>query len=228
MNLKISDIAILLNISEKTVYRWLKAGKIPAYKINGQYRFDKGEIDKWIIEKKLNSAFTKPKSINLPSLIKKGGIYKINGSNITDTIYNMTKVISLPEDIDKSLLSEKLLMREELVSTAIGNGIAVPHPMESLIHNPENEAVYLFLLDKAIDYHALDEKKVNVLFLILTTKNRHLEIISKISYLSKDSDFVKLINKDSNYDDILEYITEKKKKWDKILSLKQTSNNKRR
>ena len=38
MQLTVRDVARLLNVSEKTVYRWIKAREIPAYRINEQYR----------------------------------------------------------------------------------------------------------------------------------------------------------------------------------------------
>lgn len=48
MDLKLKDVADLLNVSEITIRRWLADGKIPAYRINHQYRFSSKEIDKWI------------------------------------------------------------------------------------------------------------------------------------------------------------------------------------
>ncbi len=54
MDLKIKDISELLQVSEKTVYRWIMGSKIPAYRINHQYRFDKTEINEWILKNKIN------------------------------------------------------------------------------------------------------------------------------------------------------------------------------
>ena len=53
MDLKIKDVAELLNVSETTVRRWLKDGKIPAYQLNHQYRFSRGEIEDWMMKCKL-------------------------------------------------------------------------------------------------------------------------------------------------------------------------------
>jgi nitrogen PTS system EIIA component len=44
MQLGVREVAELLNVSEKTVYRWLKQGKLPAYKINDQYRIHRAEL----------------------------------------------------------------------------------------------------------------------------------------------------------------------------------------
>ena len=47
MRLTIKDLSNILNVSEKTIRRWIKEGSIPAYKINGQYRFNRTEILEW-------------------------------------------------------------------------------------------------------------------------------------------------------------------------------------
>lgn len=54
MDLKIKDVADLLNVSETTIRRWLSDGKIPAYRINHQYRFNRLEIEDWVMSQKLD------------------------------------------------------------------------------------------------------------------------------------------------------------------------------
>jgi nitrogen PTS system EIIA component len=53
MDLKIKDVAELLSVSETTVRRWLADGKIPAYRLNHQYRFSRIEIENWMMRCKL-------------------------------------------------------------------------------------------------------------------------------------------------------------------------------
>src|ERR1700733_3500647 len=56
MDLKIKDVAELLSVSETTVRRWLSDGKIPAYRLNHQYRFSRIEIENWMLRCKLKSS----------------------------------------------------------------------------------------------------------------------------------------------------------------------------
>ena len=53
MDLKIKDVAELLNVSETTIRRWLSDGRIPGYRLNHQYRFSRSEIENWMIRCKL-------------------------------------------------------------------------------------------------------------------------------------------------------------------------------
>ena len=48
----ISDVATFLKVNEKTIYRLVKAGRIPAFKVAGTWRFKKTDIDAWIEEQK--------------------------------------------------------------------------------------------------------------------------------------------------------------------------------
>lgn len=45
------ELARYLKVDKKTIYRLVKEGKIPSFKVRGQWRFKKGLIDKWIEEK---------------------------------------------------------------------------------------------------------------------------------------------------------------------------------
>jgi len=44
----IEEIADYLRVKKRTVYEWLKKGKIPAFKTVGQWRFKKAQIDHWL------------------------------------------------------------------------------------------------------------------------------------------------------------------------------------
>jgi excisionase family DNA binding protein len=46
--LTIKEVAALLKLAEKTVYAMAQAGEIPAFKIRGQWRIKRTELDQWI------------------------------------------------------------------------------------------------------------------------------------------------------------------------------------
>ena len=55
MDLKIKDVAELLSVSETTIRRWVNDGKIPAYRLQQQYRFSRSEIENWMVSCRLQS-----------------------------------------------------------------------------------------------------------------------------------------------------------------------------
>ena len=86
-----------------------------------------------------------------------------------------------------------LQSREDLGSTGIGAGIAIPHaPVEGV----DSPFVLLVRLAKPIDFDAIDEEPVDVVCLILTPpgeQNRYLTLLSKIARQLRSADAVKTI-----------------------------------
>lgn len=50
--LKLRDVAALLKVGEKTVYSMAQTGELPAFKVRGQWRFSRKDIDAWIEQQK--------------------------------------------------------------------------------------------------------------------------------------------------------------------------------
>lgn len=50
--LKIKEVAALLKVGEKTVYSMAQSGELPGFKVRGQWRFSRNDIDDWIQKQK--------------------------------------------------------------------------------------------------------------------------------------------------------------------------------
>lgn len=70
--------------------------------------------------------------------------------------------------VDPKLLLSALMLREELGSKGLGNGIAMPHSKSEEIPEPQG---LLASSKKGIDFHALDGELVHVLFLMVYPQN---------------------------------------------------------
>jgi excisionase family DNA binding protein len=53
--LTIKQVAEYLQVTEKTIYTLVQEGNIPAFKVRGQWRFKREDIERWIEENKENS-----------------------------------------------------------------------------------------------------------------------------------------------------------------------------
>ena len=211
MNLKIKDICELLQVSEKTVYRWIKDNKIPTYKINNQYRFNKAEINDWILknkitvtEKILEMGITKT-SVLLIELIKRGGIYySIQADDIKEALTEAVDSMKIPEEVSKESVLTLLLEREELMPTTVGKGLAFPHSRNPILADIENESVSVIFLKNEMNYQSLDGIPIHTLFIILSANpKRHLEILSKLSFICQQNEFQQLLKKRAQKEKIL-------------------------
>jgi nitrogen PTS system EIIA component len=222
MELKIKDIVDLLQVSEKTVYRWIKDQKIPCYRINHQYRFNRMEINEWILSNKIelspsliNISISEAQD-NLAILIEKGGILNVSGENVPEVLQNAVELINTPPNKSKSEILNALLSREELMPTAIGKGIAIPHPRNPVVTDINSASVTICYLEKPLEYGSLDNEPVQTLFVLLTVSPKmHLAILSKISYLCSNEMFLTMLKEKSSKEKILLYVREKELEWQK-------------
>ena len=53
--LTLPEVAQLLKVAEKTVYSMAQKGQLPAFKVGGQWRFKRTDIDAWIEQQKLEA-----------------------------------------------------------------------------------------------------------------------------------------------------------------------------
>jgi len=221
MDLKMKDIIDLLEVPEKTIIQWINDKKMPSYKIKNQYFFNKAEVNECILknniavsEKILDLALTN-RPVSLIDLIKKGDVhYGIIGSTVREVIDDVVRTIPIPKSADIDTVRASLLQREEMMTTAVGKGIALPHPRNPIISDIDEESVSICFLKNPIDYGALDGEPVKVLFIIISSNaKRHLEILSKISFLCKQEDFLKTLNDKPQKEVFLYYIERVEKEW---------------
>jgi PTS system nitrogen regulatory IIA component len=213
MQLTVKDVAGLLNISDKTVYRWMDERKLPGYRLSGQYRFNRAELLDWATANRINVSpriFEEPEggSGPLPELsdaLERGGVfYRLAGRSKPAALRNVVEVLRLPEAVDREFLLEVLLARETLESTAVGEGIAIPHVRNPIVLHVPEPAITLCFLEAAVDFGALDGQPVHSLFtLISPTVKAHLHLLSRLTFALRNPDFKELILRQASRDEIL-------------------------
>jgi nitrogen PTS system EIIA component len=213
MKLLVRDAARLLNVSEKTIYRWIKQGSIPAYRLNEQYRFNRAELLEWATSRRISLSpeifreeeFEAASLPHLTEALRAGGIYyRIGGSDKGSVLHNVVETMRLPAEVDREFLFEVLLAREALGSTAIGDGIAIPHVRNPVILHLERPMVTVCFLERPVDFGALDGKPVSVLFtLISPTVRAHLHLLSRLSYALRDPAFKDAVVHQAAREDLL-------------------------
>jgi PTS system nitrogen regulatory IIA component len=208
MDLKIEDVADLLKVSETTIRRWLRDGKIPAYRINHQYRFSRIEIENWLMRCKIKSpegGFSSFNEIQIyPPIAEeeaasRGGMHhfclyraihqgevfsNVPGKTKEELIRWTTKNVAQKLNVDAEVLSELLLDREKLMPTSLNHGIAVPHTRDFLRKGPLDMLFVVYPKDP-VDYGALDGKPVHTLFFLFASNDKgHLQLLAKLAHLA--------------------------------------------
>ena len=145
---------------------------------------------------------------NLSILIKKGGVfYGVEGSTPDKIFKSVTEQMDLPVKSDADVIYNALCAREAIMTTAVGNGIALPHARTQVIKNEEDQRVCVVYLKEPIDMKAPDNIKVFVMFIILTQNPQtHLQTLSSLVSLFKNAEFRKLLESHASEEDLLSAI----------------------
>lgn len=111
---------------------------------------------------------------------------------------------------DKDAYKAAILAREEQGSTAIGDGIAVPHAKTSAVKAPALAAI---TVKNGVDYGAPDGKPSDLLFMIAATEDGdvHLEILSRLMVMLMDPDFTAKLRAAKSVDEFLQIIDAQEK-----------------
>ena len=183
--LTIEEVAKYLRVSDRTVYDWAQKGEIPAGKIGTVWRFKKSEVEKWVNERLSSSSNTKKTddAVQVKNILSPDRVVFITQSAKRDALTELANVLANAPQVKRGdeLLSE-ILKREELMSTAVGRGIAIPHVRLSSV----TDLVMAVGVCRTplSDFQTVDDKPVNLLIMIAAAYNQHTYYLQTISYFS--------------------------------------------
>jgi nitrogen PTS system EIIA component len=214
MQLGVREAAELLNVSQKTVYRWIKEGRLPAYRVNEQYRFNRAELlelataQRIQVSPEILQEPADPLRAPLPTLpeaLRAGGIhYRVGGVDKGSALQAVVEVLPLPDEVDRGYLLQVLLARESLGSTGIGDGIAIPHVRNPIVLHIPRPMMTLCFLENPVEYDAIDGKPVQTLFTIVSPSVRaHLHMLSRLAFVLRDDPFRHMLARQGSRDQIL-------------------------
>lgn len=201
MDLTVKDVAKLLKVSHKTIYRLLKNEAIPCLRVGGQWRFKKEEIFSWLEDAKevapAMAGEDRPESseedISLSEFFQRGGVfYRIAGDSKEAVIRESLAAIkpgAPPEELER--LYNAVMERENLCSTGIGHGVALPHPRKFKEFAAAASSICLCFLEKPIPFQAVDGEDVSLLFFVFPrNEERYLKIQSKLLMLLREEEIL--------------------------------------
>ena len=215
MFLKVTAIATALGIPEKTVLNWIKNQGLPAHMQNERFLINRVDLLEW----STNHGITIPpevfadsensmKESTVSEALRVGGIhYDLPGDTPESALKEVIARLKLPSYLDPDFLLQTLLAREALGSTALGNGIAIPHVRSPIVGQSLESAISLCFLKNPIDFNAVDGKPVTILFTLITPNVKaHLNMLAKLAFLLHDKSFQALLHRPGTEAEILSAI----------------------
>jgi PTS system nitrogen regulatory IIA component len=181
-----SETARFLRVAEDTLERWVRQGLIRSLDRHG-HDFDRDELARWARDRGMRidpDQALQPgkKEAALVGAIERGAVTAgVKATSARNAIQVAIESLSQLSPRLRARLLGEVLERERMASTALGEGIAVPHPREPLGDALEQPLISLVLLDTPLDWAAIDGELVYTVALLASpTASAHLEILSQI------------------------------------------------
>ena len=213
MQLAVRDVAVLLGVSEKIVYRWIKDGDIPTYRVNDQYRFHRAELLEWATARKAgvpadifheSEGASAPPTTVLESLLAGGIVHGLVGRDVESVLRAVVESMELPEGVNREQLFRVLVAREALSSTGVGDGVAIPHVRNPIVLDVPRPIIELCFLERAVDFGAPDSRPVHCIFAVVSPAVRvHLNLISRLAFVLRDTGFKAVLARQGPREEIL-------------------------
>jgi PTS system nitrogen regulatory IIA component len=191
MQLTVRDVCRLLNVDERTVRRWVHDEQLPACRVGGRYHFNRSELFEWATLRKMTvpaellegEQTSSPHYDTLADALTAGGVfYQLPGESVESALSAVVACMPLPPDFDREMLLNMFLSRERLGSTAVGDGIAIPHPRYPVVLSVPGPQVSLCYLEHPIDFTAGDGRPVDTLFVLVSPTARwHFRLLTQVA-----------------------------------------------
>jgi PTS system nitrogen regulatory IIA component len=151
----------------------------------------------------------------LISLIERGGIFSdVPGTTPAEALSSLINTAPLPDIINREELLKAVLEREALMSTAVGHGIALPHPRNPVAAASQDQRVVIGFLRHRVDWKALDRKPIHTVLLIVSSSPKtHLHTLSRINFFCQQESFRELLENRSPQQRIVEVIRKAEADW---------------
>jgi len=219
MNLK--QLAAFLGIDTRQLEKMVQKGQIPAQKVAGEYRFNRAEITEWLpphlptlTHDKLadvDAGLTAhreihPEQLIVTPLLHPQAIDPALPAGTKNSV--LRELVSLADKTglvwNREDILEALLQREELQSTALEAGIAVPHPRRPLPYAVASPIVAIAKTTRGIGFGAPDGRLTDLFFLLCCQDDRqHLHVLARICRMCQNAVFLHNLRSAQTPDDFL-------------------------
>ena len=120
-------------------------------------------------------------------LVPEGVVADLKATSKKQALQDLAKRAAEVSGLHERAIFDVLMERERLGTTGVGNGIAIPH---GKLPNLDRLHGLFARLEQPIDFHAIDERPVDLIFVLLAPENAgadHLKALARISRLLRNN-----------------------------------------
>jgi len=213
MNLR--DVARHLRLNEKAVSRLAQDGELPAQKVARGWRFSRTAVDEWqsrrptIVNELPTEATGVPEVLTIAGSMEVGRMnLKLRGTNKDAVLHELVSLVIDPtQKRQAEIFFQALKAREDLCSTCVNEGVAIPHARNALVGLVDKSLLAYGRHETGIDFGAMDGKPVQHFFLLCApTVREHLKLLARLSRVLHAAGFREKLAATQSPDDVIALI----------------------
>jgi PTS system nitrogen regulatory IIA component len=225
--LTIQEVARMLGTDVRRVERRAQRGEIPCQKVGGHFRFNRAEITEWLQQRvggmsdehlaEVDAGMTAQRQtphdeMIITPLLRLEAVTTNLGSRTKDS--TLRELVALAQKtglvLNSRELVEAVLHREELFSTALEEGIAIPHPRRPLPHAIAEPILVVAKTTQGIVFGAPDGSLTDLFFLTASQDDRHhLHILARLCRMLYEEDFVARLHEAETPHEMIELLKDR-------------------
>ncbi len=223
--LTVRELATHLNVNERTVLKLVAEGALPGVKVGNQWRFRKAMIDTWLDDQMLGVVpryLDPPKLTTSPRLLLELA-HCFQPGHIIAELVAKTKTTVIEELAthahhlglvrDKTWFVGGLIERENVMASALGNGVAFMHTLRRNAEQVVRPFMVLGRSSPGVDFDALDGNKTHLFFVLgLKYDELHMPWLHKLSQMLVQGDAVQAALAAPDIDAIFSVLTDAERK----------------
>lgn len=218
----VQEAAGFIGMDPRRLERMAQKGDIPCQKVGGQYRFNRAELTEWLQQRMVSHTAEHYHEVDagmsvhremdedLPIIAPLMRVETISPHLPARTRKSVLKeLVALGTEsglvYDGEGLLEALNQREELCSTAMEEGIAIPHPRRPMHYAIAEPFVAVGITSQGIGFGAPDGGLTNIFFLTCTKDDRHhLHVLARLCRMLHNTKLAGQLRQAENAADIMQ------------------------
>jgi PTS system nitrogen regulatory IIA component len=224
------ELASMLGMDIRQAEKLAQRGEIPCQKVGGELRFNRAEITEWLQQrmgtleknnlKSMDEGITAHRqalpdeAIITPMLRPEAIATHLNARTKNSVLKELVALaMETGEVYDGEALLEALLQREELCSTAMEAGVAIPHPRRPLPYAIAEPLLIIANTPQGIGFGAPDGKLTDLFFLTCSMDDRHhLHVLARLCRMLHDGKLTQALREASTTEEYIDLIRERELK----------------
>lgn len=200
-------------LTEKEIHHLIKKNEIPYQLVFDKEVFNKQQIIEWALGRNMpinisgHKKFSEYQIDTLSTLLIKENFHYNCNLNESSYIEQIVSEIGFEKNVDREIIIHLLESREAMMSTAIGNGISLPHPRIPIMIGKNKPVINIFFPGRPLNLKSLDGKPVHTIILLISqTIKQHLSLIAHLSFLLSKETFRFALENRLNHNEIIDII----------------------